>query len=113
MKELTCIVCPNGCKLRALEQDGRVTVTGALCRRGEAFATQELTRPMRSLTTTVATVFADTPRLSVRTKGEIPKGKLPEAMALINRVCLDRRVTTGEVVLRDLFGTDVIATADL
>lgn len=113
MKELTCIVCPSGCKLSAREQDGRVTVTGALCQRGEAFATQELTRPMRSLTTTVATVFADTPRLSVRTRGEIPKGKLPEAMARINNVCLDRRVNTGEVVLGDVFGTDVIATADL
>lgn len=113
MKELTCIVCPNGCKLHAREQEGRVTVTGALCQRGKAFATNELTNPMRSLTTTVATVFQDTPRLGVRTRGEIPKDRLLEAMAVINRVCLDRRVSTGEVILRDLFGTDVIATADL
>lgn len=39
MTELTCIVCPRGCTLRIEERDGRFTVTGNACKRGEQFAT--------------------------------------------------------------------------
>jgi Uncharacterized protein with conserved CXXC pairs len=61
----------------------------------------------------VATVFEDAPRLPVRTRGEIPKDKLAKAMQKINRVKIDRRVRIGEVVLADVFGTDIISTMDL
>ena len=39
MKNLICIVCPNGCRLHVAE-DG--TVSGQGCKRGVAFAQQEL-----------------------------------------------------------------------
>ena len=59
-KELTCIQCPNGCRLTATRNgDGSVTVTGNLCRRGEEFGTAELTCPRRSVTTTVRTAAID------------------------------------------------------
>lgn len=57
MTELTCIVCPRGCTLRIEERDGRFTVTGNACKRGEQFATAEMTCPTRTLCTTVRTVF--------------------------------------------------------
>lgn len=113
MKELTCIVCPNGCRLTAENINGGVSVKGALCSRGKEFAAAEYTHPMRSLTTTAATVFPDMPRLPVKTRGEIPKDKLMEAMQLINRITVDRRLKAGETVLEGVFGTEVIATADL
>ena len=56
MTELTCIVCPRGCTLRIEERDGRFTVTGNACKRGEQFATAEMTCPTRTLCTTVRTV---------------------------------------------------------
>ena len=37
MKELTCIVCPNGCRLMVEEADGGFRVTGNRCKRGEEF----------------------------------------------------------------------------
>lgn len=113
MKELTCIVCPNGCRLRIAEGDGGLAVSGAQCKRGIAFAHAELERPMRSLTTTVATAFADVPRLSVKTKGEIEKERLLEAMQIINSVCVKRHVTVGEVILPDVCGAQLVATSDL
>jgi CxxC motif-containing protein len=113
MKEITCIVCPNGCRLKAEESNGGYQVTGGLCKRGAAFAIAEMTHPMRSLTTTVATAFADMPRLSVKASAEIPKENLFEAMALINRVCVKERVKAGDIVLKDVFGASFIATADL
>ncbi len=113
MKELTCIVCPNGCRLEAEENVGVIEVRGALCGRGRDFAIAECTRPMRSLTTTVATVFHDMPRLPVKTKDEIPKDKLMAAMRMINRVLVDRPLKAGDTVLEDVFGTDIIAAADI
>ena len=39
LREMTCIVCPNGCDLEIQVEDGKVlSVKGALCRRGEAYA---------------------------------------------------------------------------
>ncbi|MEA5051711.1 MAG: DUF1667 domain-containing protein [Oscillospiraceae bacterium] len=111
-KEFVCIVCPNGCRLTASGDGGELRVTGNLCPRGKAFAEAELTNPVRSLTTTVRTVFPDRPVLPVRTAGEIPKGKIPEAMAFLRGFTLARRARCGEVIVRDLLGTgvDVIAT---
>lgn len=39
LREMTCIVCPNGCDLEIQVEDGKVlSVKGALCRRAEAYA---------------------------------------------------------------------------
>ena len=44
-RRLVCIVCPKGCRLRARQEEGRWTVEGNGCPRGEAYALQELTAP--------------------------------------------------------------------
>jgi len=112
-KEMTCIVCPNGCLMK-VEQDGdKIEVFDAICKRGIEFAKNELTNPTRSITTTVATKFEDFPLLSVKTVGELPKGKIFEAMKKINAVTVKKRLKVGDVVLADLFGTDIVATSDM
>ena len=63
MGELVCIVCPNGCTLRCEERDGQLFVTGNKCARGAAFAAEELHHPMRTVCSTVRTVFAGMPVL--------------------------------------------------
>lgn len=112
MTELVCIVCPNSCKL-IIDDNGKIS--GNKCKRGEKFAHDELNCPMRSVTTTIATVFSDVPVVSVRTNGEIPKGKIFELMKLLNKVVLDKRVKRGEVVLQNVLdtGIDVITTGDM
>jgi len=52
-KELICIVCPNSCELAAEFKDGKIEVTGALCKRGYQYAEQEMTNPMRTIATSV------------------------------------------------------------
>lgn len=111
--EMTCIVCPNGCRLHIENADGIIKVDGAQCKKGIDFANAELTHPMRSLTTTVKTTFADLPRLPVKTKGEIPKGKMLEAMKVIKNVLVTEKLRTGDVVLPDVFGVQIIATSDM
>ncbi len=111
--EMVCIVCPNGCRLTVSQNGDEIDVQGAACKKGIDFAKTELTAPTRSLTSTVDTVFADFPRLPVKTDGEIPKDKLLDAMKIIRSTKIADRLKTGDTVIDDLFGTKVIATADM
>ena len=70
-RRLVCIVCPKGCRLRARQEEGRWTVEGNGCPRGEAYALQELTAPTRVLTTTVRLTGGAHPRLPVKTVGAL------------------------------------------
>ena len=115
MKELICITCPAGCKLQAeLTPDGGVNVTGHTCKRGVDFALAELTRPMRTLCSTVRTAFDGCPMLPVRTDREIPKGKIIEVMQLLMGIIIDRRVACGDAVadLSPVCEGNMIATSD-
>jgi CxxC motif-containing protein len=113
MKELTCIVCPNGCRLSVEKEGEGFAVSGNLCRRGEDFARNEMTNPMRTVTSTVKTAFA-MPALHVRTSGEIPKGKIGELMRLLAGVTVARPAGVGDVVVKDALGlgVDIIATGE-
>ncbi|MDD3946438.1 MAG: DUF1667 domain-containing protein [Clostridia bacterium] len=112
---LVCIVCPNGCVLEAEKTPEGIKVTGNKCKRGIAFATEELTAPKRSLTTTVATVYPDMPVVPVRTDGEIPKEKIFDLMAYLKKVKADKRYRAGEVICKDAMGlgADIIITIDM
>ena len=107
-------MCPNGCMLHAEKnEDGTVTVTGATCKRGVQFATNELTDPKRSITSTVATSFPGYPRIPVKTDGEIPKDKIFEAMKQINSVTVSKDVKTGDTIIEDLYGVKLRATSGM
>ena len=117
MKIIPCIVCPNGCRLnveKASETEG-YAISGNKCKRGIDFAIAEITNPMRTLTTTVRTSFPGVPVLPVRTAGEIPKGKIREAMNCINAITVSRPLGIGETVAENILGLgiDVIVTNDI
>ena len=106
-REIVCIVCPNGCRIRCETVDGELTCTGQKCKRGVAYVQAELTRPMRSLTTSVRTIFADSPVVSVRTSGEIEKAKIREVIDSLAGVTVRQRVKIGDVVVPNVCGTGV------
>ncbi|MDL2214068.1 DUF1667 domain-containing protein [Clostridia bacterium OttesenSCG-928-O13] len=114
-KELLCIVCPTGCRLSAEKTGDAITVTGNSCPRGADFAKAELTCPVRSLTTTVATAFAGAPALPVRTAGEIPKESIPTVLAQLAGVVVEAKLACGDVVAENVAGTGcaVIATSNI
>ncbi len=113
--EMVCIVCPNGCRLTVTGEGEDIAVSGNKCKRGEAFAVAELTAPMRSVTTSVRTTVAGYPVVSVKTDGEIPKGRIAELMALCRQITIDKPLAIGTKVAEDLFGTgvDLITTTDM
>lgn len=106
-REIVCIVCPNGCRIRCESVAGELQCTGQKCKRGVEYVKAELTRPMRSLTTSVKTVFPDSPVVSVRTSGEIEKAKLREVIDSLANVTVQRRIRVGDVVVPNVCGTGV------
>ena len=91
------------------------SVTGNSCLRGDTFAHQELTCPMRVLTTTVAVSGGDEALLLVRTAEAIPLALHAQAMDLIRSLVVDAPVRMGDVVLENLLNTniDLIASMDI
>ena len=115
MKEFNCIVCPRGCLLHVEEENGEYIVSGNSCDRGRKCALSEMTQPMRTICSTVKTVFEDAPVLPVRVSSDIPKDRIFEVMAEINAVVLDKRVGRGDAVIENVLGlgVDVISTSDI
>lgn len=106
MINLICITCPRGCHLSVDENNG-YAVTGNACPRGRDYGYNEVTNPQRVVTSTVRTNSAQYPRCPVKTNGTIPKGKMLEAMQLLDGITLKIPVSEGDVVVKNLFGTGV------
>ena len=120
--QLNCTTCPSECLLTVeveRDADGAVvevrSVTGNNCPRGDKFARQELTCPMRVLTTTVAVSGGDETLLPVRTAEAIPLKLHAQAMDLIRGLVINAPIHMGDVVLPNLLdtGTDLIASMDI
>ena len=115
MKYITCITCPIGCRIAIETTEGQYSFSGNRCEKGMKFARTELTSPVRSLTTTVRTVFADVPVLPVRTSVEVPKEKITEIMRKLSKIKVTKRIGIGETVSANILGTncDIIVTSDI
>lgn len=109
-KEMICIGCPMGCnlKVKCLENGEFVSVSGNTCKRGEEYAKTEIVNPQRTLTTTVR--CTDGSIISVKTDKAIPKNKISEAMKIINKITVNPPIHIGDVIINDLFGSNVVAT---
>lgn len=113
MKEFVCIVCPNSCLISVDEK--KLTVTGNKCKRGETFGINEVTNPLRTICSTVKTTFADAPVLPVRVSSDIPKDKIFDVMQEINKVVIDKKVSRGDVIIKNVLNlnVDIIATSSM
>lgn len=120
--QFNCTTCPSECLLTVeVERDANGaaaaahSVTGNNCPRGDKFAHQELTCPMRVLTTTVAVSGGDEALLPVRTADAIPLALHAQAMDLIRGLVVNAPIRMGNVVLKDLLNTniDLIASMDI
>ena len=115
-KTFTCVVCPIGCELTVEYDENNhsadsIKVTGNTCPRGEKYAKTEIVSPERTLTSTVRTNSDILPMLPVKTSSPIPKDKLFEAMAVLNKVTVSVPVKTGDVIISDFIteGINLVA----
>ena len=112
-KNITCIICPKGCSLTAEINEGIVCVNGNTCERGKQYATDECLNPTRTVTSMVRVSNKCNCMVSVKTVKPIPKGKIFETMELIRGAEVCAPVSIGDVILEDVFGTQVIATKNI
>ena len=115
-RDFTCIVCPNGCEI-TVEYEGKnvLSVTGNLCKRGEAYVKQELTDPRRTIASSVAVEGGVLPLASVRLTAPVPKEKIFDVMEEIKKIRLQAPVEAGTVLVSDILGlgSDLIVTKTL
>lgn len=120
--QFNCTTCPSECLLTVevkRDANGSVvevrSVTGNSCPRGDKFAHQELTCPMRVLTTTVAVSGGDEALLPVRTAEAIPLALHAQAINLIRGLVVNAPIHMCDIVLEDLLNTgiDLIASMDI
>ena len=112
-RELICIGCPMGCPLTVELEGGEViSVTGHTCKRGDVYARKEVTNPTRIVTSTVKVEGGKADMVSVKTREDIPKGRIFDCVRALKGVTVQAPVHIGDVVVPDVAGTgvDMVAT---
>ena len=104
MRELICINCPRGCRLNV---DDDFNVTGNFCPRGVIYAKNELTHPVRTLTSTVKVQSTLERRLPVKSSEPLPKEKVFDAVKELDNVLVQVPVHIGDVVVKNVAGTGI------
>ncbi len=110
VRNLVCIICPRGCSLTADISDNGVKVTGHTCPKGEEYAVNECTNPVRTVTATVRVSNRYNTMVSVKTAVPVPKGKMMEVMEQLRKIQVEAPVAVGDVVIPAICGTSVVIT---
>ena len=109
-RNLVCIICPRGCSLSADITENGVTVTGNACPKGEEYAVNECTNPVRTVTATVRVSNRYYTMASVKPAMPVPKDKMMDVMKALRSTQIEAPVVIGDVVLKEICGSDIIAT---
>ena len=90
-RKLTCIGCPMGCPLTVV------------------------TNPTRIVTSTVRVSGGSIDMVSVKTKEDIPKGKIFECVKALKGIEVPAPVHIGDVILENVAdtGVDIVATKNV
>ena len=105
MKEMICIVCPKGCRLK-VDEDNGFAVTGNGCPRGAVYGKSELTDPQRTVTGTVKIKGALHRKCPVKTDKTVPKDKMGAVVRALNDITLRSPVRVGDVVISHVAGCE-------
>lgn len=110
--KLICINCPRGCELNVEKVNGEYEVTGNFCVRGKTYAVNELTNPLRTVTTTIAIDSKKYIRLPVISTNPVPKDKVLEVVKSLGSVKVKAPIKMGEVIVKSVLGleSDIIAS---
>ncbi len=109
-KQFVCIVCPRGCNVSLSDENGKITLSGNACPRGEKYAIDEYSHPVRTLTSIVRVKNRKDTMLSVKTETPIAKECIFDAMEKIRAIEVSAPIKTGDIIISELFGSKLIAT---
>ena len=112
-REITCIVCPRGCRMTAEILGENITVTGHTCPRGEKHAMDEILHPVRSLTSIVRVSNRPDTMVSVKSETPVPKGEMFSIMEKIHATTVEAPIAIGACIIDNICGTRIIATKEI
>ena len=112
-RDMTCIICPRGCALKVEINSDNITVTGNSCPKGKQYAIDECTNPTRTVTSSVRVENREDTMVSVKTASPVPKDKIFEVMRLIRAKSVCAPVGIGDIRIKEVFGTNIVATKNI
>jgi CxxC motif-containing protein len=115
-RKIRCIICPEGCPMQAeYEADSKkiISLEGYKCKKGIKFADDEITNPLRTLTTTISIDSRISQRLPVRSNIPAPKEKIAFMVKAVKQIRAKAPIKMGEIIMADILGTgvDIISSA--
>jgi CxxC motif-containing protein len=115
-KEITCIVCPLGCKIlvRAVEDQFEL-LEGNKCKKGVEYAKSEALDPRRMLTSSVLVKNGEWPLVSVKSSEPVQKHKVYSVLKEIKKAKVKTPVKSGQIIIKNVANTniDIIATKSI
>lgn len=111
-KDITCIVCPRGCRMTVNNIDGQYIVEGNSCIRGSKYGIDEVTNPRRVITSTVRLNGSYLNMLPVKTDGSIPKDMVFDIMKVLSEITVTTPINVGDVIVKNVLdtGVDIVST---
>lgn len=115
-KQITCIVCPIGCKILVKKDGSNVKITeGNKCKRGIEYARSEALDPRRMLTSSILVLGGEWPLVSVKSTKPVPKKHLYAVLDEIKKAKVKAPVRVGQVLMKNVSHTniDIVATKNI
>lgn len=109
-RELTCILCPRGCRLTVSGNCENLTVAGNGCKNGIRYGISECLDPVRTVTSILRVSNRCDTMVSVKTSVPVKKQDMFAVVDVLKNMEIAAPVAAGDVLLRDVFGADIIAT---
>ena len=106
MRVFTCIMCPQGCEITVDGEKGNLLVCGNKCSKGKEYVQNEITRPMRNVSTSILIRNGELPLASVRLSNSIPKSKIFDVVNEIHKTYKEAPVYEGEIVINNVLGLE-------
>ena len=110
---VTCILCPAGCKIFIEIEDGIcINIEGNKCKKGIEYGINETLYQKRIVTSSILIINGIWPLVSVRTSDPIPKEKIFEILDIIKKTNIYAPVKSGDIIIQDIAntGVNIIAT---
>ncbi|MBN2061184.1 MAG: DUF1667 domain-containing protein [Deltaproteobacteria bacterium] len=115
--EITCIVCPLGCRIELdVGPDSHIErINGHQCKKGKEYAVMEFENPSRVLTTTLTAEGSKIRLLPVRTDMPVSRHLLRDIVKSIKEIKVTPPIRPGHIIIRDVLGTgaNLISTGNL
>lgn len=113
--EVTCIICPVGCRANVTVTGSEVKVEGVDCPRGTKYVLKEITEPERDFFSTVQVKGGRISVCPVRSTQPVPKDRIVDCAKEMAGVVVEAPIQAGDVILDNIndLSISIIATRDV